>query len=131
LCDCRTGLRGASLLEAYIRLELDITNFKNLLRLRSIGVRCECTTEMIPGGNISVEEFQQHESLEDHDSFTRWFASTRILPLLAQALRTLQGNPAIGDHAALEFIWTQWSRRRRPVHEVEMAVTHMRLDQME
>src|SRR5690606_38655723 len=66
-----------------------------------------------------------------HDSFTRWFASTRILPLLAQALRPLQGNPAIGDHAALEFIWTQWSRRRRPVHEVEMAVTHMRLDQME
>jgi V/A-type H+-transporting ATPase subunit C len=131
LSDLRTGIRGAAILEDYIRLELDITNFRNLLRLRSVGARCDCASEMIPGGSIPVAEFRRLEGLDDRDSFLRWFRATRILPLLVQALRTFRENPFLGEAEALDFIWERWSRRRRPMHEVEMAVAHLRLGRMD
>lgn len=131
LADCETGLRGAPILADYIRLELDITNFRNLLRLRSVGARCDCATDIIPGGTIPVAGFQELEGIPDRKSFVSWFRATRILPLLIQALRTLREDPAIGEAEALDFIWERWSQRRRPMHEVEMAVAHLRLGRMD
>ncbi|WP_343241340.1 V-type ATPase subunit, partial [Methanoculleus sp. UBA389] len=32
---------------------------------------------------------------------------------------------------AAELVWERWHQRRRPVHEIEMAVTRVRLRQME
>jgi V/A-type H+/Na+-transporting ATPase subunit C len=131
LSDLQTRIRGAAILEDYIRLELDITNFRNLLRLRSAGAKCDCATEMIPGGNIPVTEFRRIEGLADRDSFLQWFRGTRILPLLIKALRRREGNPALGEKEALAFIWGRWSERRRPAHEIEMAVAHLRLGRMD
>ena len=131
LADCETGLRGASILGDYIRLELDIINFRNLLRLRSVGARCDCATEIIPGGTIPVAEFRKLEGIADRETFQEWFRGTRILPLLVGALRRLRGDPSLGEAEALAFIWEIWSQRRRPMHEVEMAVAHLRLGRMD
>jgi V/A-type H+/Na+-transporting ATPase subunit C len=131
LSDLETGLRGSAILKDYIRLELDITNFRNLLRLRTVGAGCDCSTRMIPGGTIPVAGFQELEGITDREAFVHWFRNTRILPLLTQALRTLKESPAPGEAEALDFIWERWSRRRRPVHEVEMAVAHLRLSRMD
>ena len=78
-----------------------------------------------------MTEFRRLEGLTDRDAFAEWFRSTRILPLLVQALRTLRDNPVLGEAEALDFIWDRWSQRRRPLHEVEMAIAHLRLNRMD
>ena len=131
LADLRTGLHGSSVLEEYIRTELDIANFRNLLRLRRAGAGCDCGAEMIPGGTIPVSDFGRAWEFTDADSFTRWFRGTRIFPLLVQALRTVRRDPLLGEADALAFIGDRWSHHQGPMHEVEMAVTHARLGRIE
>ncbi len=131
LFDCQTGLRGGRALEEFIRLEIDIVNFKNLLRLRNATVPVGGTAGLIPGGYIPVVDFEKIAGTEDRDTFLRWFENTRIFPLLSGALDSLREPPGPGETEARDFIWERWSQRRRPAHEVEMAVTHARLDRLE
>ena len=131
LADLRTGLHGAKVLEEYLRIELDVTNLRNLLRLRGAGAGCDCGAEMIPGGTIPVSEFERAWGFADAGSFTRWFRGNRIFPLLVQALRAVRGEPLLGEAEVLAFIGERWARKERPMHEVEMAVTHARLSRID
>jgi V/A-type H+-transporting ATPase subunit C len=125
------GLRGATIFQDYIQLELDVVNIRNLFRLRKERAKGRIIEEMIPGGNVSVQTMQHLAESETREEFAMIFRKTNLLPLLIQALQTLHTNEVIDEQAALDFIGNRWYRHERPVHEVEMAVTRVSLHRME
>lgn len=129
-----TGYSGLQELIAYLRFEIDITNMRNLLRLHCAEEACDIATidrTMIPGGRIPVALFRRLYGIETEGEFVSVFLETDIAPVLAQAVRELRQDPEFASVDAAELIWQRWHRRRRPVHEVEMAVTRVRLHQLE
>jgi V/A-type H+-transporting ATPase subunit C len=125
------GLRGADIFRNYIQLELDVVNIGNLLRLRKERAKKGIIDQMIPGGTVSVQTIQQLAESETKEEFMAVFKRTSLLPLLMMALKTLNSNQNIDEHQTMEFIGDRWYRHERPVHEVEMAVTRVRLHRME
>ncbi len=129
-----TGCSGCQELIGYLRFEIDITNMRNLLRLHCAEEACDIATidrTMIPGGRIPVDLFRRLYGIETEGEFVSAFLSTDIVPVLAQAVRELRQDPDFSSTDAAELVWQRWHRRRRPVHEVEMAVTRVRLHQLE
>jgi V/A-type H+-transporting ATPase subunit C len=125
------GLRGADIFRDYIRLELDVVNIRNLFRLRKERAKCRIIEQMIPGGTVPVQTMQRLAESETQEEFTAIFRNTNLLPLLIRALQSLHQGEIIDEQAALAFIGDRWYRHERPVHEVEMAVTKVRLHRME
>ena len=129
-----TGCSGCRELIAYLRFEIDITNMRNLLRLHCTEEACDLATidrTMIPGGRIPVEIFRRLYGIETEGEFVSVFLDTGIVPVLAQAVRELRQDPDFSSVDAAELVWQRWHRRRRPVHEIEMAVTRVRLHHLE
>ncbi|MDN7013930.1 V-type ATP synthase subunit C [Methanoculleus sp. FWC-SCC3] len=129
-----TGCSGCRELIAYLRFEIDITNMRNLLRLHCAEEACDLATidrTMIPGGRIPIALFRRLYGIEAEGEFVSVFLETNIVPVLAQAVRELRQDPDFSSIDAAELVWQRWHRRRRPVHEVEMAVTRVRLHQLE
>ncbi|MDK2916716.1 MAG: V/A-type H+/Na+-transporting ATPase subunit [Euryarchaeota archaeon] len=129
-----TGCSGCRELIAYLRFEIDITNMKNLIRLHCAREACDLATidrTMIPGGRIPIEVFRRLYGIETEGEFVSVFLDTGIAPVLALAIRELRQDPDFSSTDAAELVWRRWHRRRRPIHEVEMAVTRVRLHHLE
>jgi V/A-type H+-transporting ATPase subunit C len=125
------GFRGADVFYDYIRLELDVVNIGNLFRLRKEGTKGRIIDQLIPGGTVSVHTMQRLAESETEEGFNAIFRKTPLLPLLIQALRALHPDQVEDENEALEFIGDRWYRHERPLHEVEVAVTRVRLQRME
>jgi len=111
LADAGEGVKGGNVFLKYIELEIDIRNIQNLFRLRAGNVREDVRELMILGGSFKVEELQRLAGLEDRDEFIDALKrQVRMVPLL-NALEEIRGRNAL--------------------HEVEVALTRVQLDQME
>ena len=111
IADATEGIKGGSIFLKYIKLEIDTRNIQNLFRLRAGQVREDVRELMIPGGSFSVEELQRLSGLEDRDEFIDALKrQVRAAPLL-NALEAIRGKSAL--------------------HEIEVALTRVQLDQME
>jgi V/A-type H+-transporting ATPase subunit C len=129
-----SGCSGCQELIAYLRFEIDITNMRNLLRLHCAAEACDVAVidrTMIPGGRIPIVLFRRLYGIETEEEFVSAFLETDIAPVLAQAVRELRQDPNFSSFDAAELIWRRWHQRRRPVHEIEVAVTRVRLHQLE
>ncbi|SDK15614.1 V/A-type H+-transporting ATPase subunit C [Methanoculleus thermophilus] len=129
-----SGCSGCQEMIAYLRFEIDITNMRNLLRLHCAEEACDITTierTMIPGGRIPLSLLQRLYGIETEGEFLNVFLKTDIAPVLAQAVRELRQDPDFSSTDAAELVWQRWHERQRPVHEIEMAITRIRLHQME
>jgi len=111
VADATEGVKGGEIFLKYIRLEIDIRNIQNLFRLRAGHIREDVRELMIPGGSFKVEELQRLSGLEDQDEFIDALKrQVKMTPLL-NALEAIRGTTAI--------------------HEIEVALTRVQLDQME
>jgi V/A-type H+-transporting ATPase subunit C len=131
LKDTRNGIRGGDLFSRYIRFEIDITNIKNLFRLRSGGVTGDVGHTMIQGGFIPPEEFIKLYGIEEHDLFIHEILNTRVMTLVLSALRDVRNDPGVTEADAATMLWKRWQEKKRPSHEMEMAVTRVRLRRLE
>ena len=130
----RSGCSGCQELIPYLRFEIDITNMKNLLRLHCAREACDITLvdqTMIPGGNMSIDLLRRLYGAGTEAEFTSIFLQTTIVPVLARAVRELRQDPNFSSTDAAELVWRRWHQHLRPVHELEMAITRVRLQQMD
>lgn len=129
-----SGCSGCQELIAYLRFEIDITNMKNLLRLHCAREVCDITAvdrTMIPGGNIPTDLFHRLYGIGTEEEFIHVFLQTPIVPVLTRAVRELRKSPDFSSMDAAEMVWRRWHQHLRPAHEVEMAITRARLQQMD
>lgn len=81
----------------YLRREIDVTNLRNLLRLRCYGKTCSITDfaeYMIPGGTIPLDLIRIMYRTDDYEQFADAFRKTGILPSVTRALVNLHaGTP--------------------------------------
>lgn len=129
-----SGCSGCPEMIDYLRFEVDSTNMRNLLRLHCAEEACDLNTverTMIPGGYIPVALFRRLYGIETEGEFVNVFLQTDIVPVLARAVRELRQDPNFSSTDAAELVWQRWHQHRRPVHEIEMAVTRIRLHQMD
>ncbi|NLZ29328.1 MAG: V-type ATP synthase subunit C [Methanomicrobiales archaeon] len=111
IADARAGIKGGKVFLRYVELEIDIRNIQNLFRLRAGRIHEDVRELMIPGGSFSIEELQRLSGLEDRDEFIDALKKqAKALPLL-NALEAIRGK---------EYL-----------HEIEVALTRVQLDQME
>lgn len=111
IADARSGMKGGDIFHQYLQLEIDVTNMKNIFRLRGVLDREEIGDRMIPGGTIRVEELQRISAMDEFDEF---------IDALKEKVKT---EPI---REALERM-----REKQPVREVELALNRMMIDQME
>jgi V/A-type H+-transporting ATPase subunit C len=105
------GVKGGNLFLNYIRLDIDITNIKNLFRLRMDTFEEDAREMMIPGGTFTVEELQKLHSITDQNEFIdALMARVRVKSLLT-VLDTLRGD--------------------KPIREIEIDLIKVQLEQME
>lgn len=107
----RSGVKGGSLFLSWILLDIDITNIRNLFRLRVDEIDEDARDVMIPGATFSVEELQRLNLMKDQNEFIdALLARIRVRPL-RELLETLREKKNIGD--------------------VEIRLIRVQLDQME
>ncbi|KLK88975.1 ATP synthase subunit C [Methanoculleus sediminis] len=111
IADAKAGVKGGDIFLKYIQLEIDIRNIQNLFRLRAGHVREDFRELMIGGGSFTVDELQRLSGLESQDEFIDALKrQVKMIPLL-NALEEIRGKTAL--------------------HEIEVALTRVQLDQME
>lgn len=83
LSEAMSGFKGGKQFLDYIMLDIDITNIRNMFRLRADRLQEDARGMMIPGGTFSVEEFQQLVSIGETREFIDTLKSkVRLKPLL-------------------------------------------------
>jgi V/A-type H+-transporting ATPase subunit C len=111
LKDAESWLKGSGAFMEYILLDIDITNIRNMFRLRADRLAEDARDMMIPGATFPVEECQRLISIENDDEFIDALKTRiRIRPLLAM----------------LEEV-----RGKRSIREIEIALIRIQLAQME
>jgi V/A-type H+-transporting ATPase subunit C len=111
IAESEAGIKGGRIFLKFVQLEIDIRNIQNLFRLRAENVQEDVREMMIPGGSFSVEDLQRLSGIENRDEFIDSIKKRiRMIPLLN----------------ALEEI-----REKRAIHEVEVTLTRVHLEQME
>lgn len=128
--NCRTGLPGADLFLNYLLLEIDLNNFRNFLRLRAGNESNNIRDHLIKGGSVPVKSLLDIYRIQDREAFLGAFTRTHLHALLIEAYREFSDEEDCAAKAET-FICDQWIGRRRPVHEIEMAVTRIRLEHLE
>lgn len=105
------AMKGGNLFLNYISLDIDITNIKNLFRLRVDTVQEDAREMMIPGGTFSVEDLHRLNSITDQNEFIdTLMAKVRVKTLLA-VLDKLRGE--------------------KPIREIEIDLIRVQIEQME
>lgn len=115
----------------YIRLEIDLVNLRNIFRLRSGGVTHEIGHYLIPGGTVDLTTFGTLYGIEEKSVFIEEIQRTSIFPLIIEGLQEINRGVTVDSEMVGEMLWLRWQQRRTPIHEVKMAVTRARLDQMD
>jgi V/A-type H+-transporting ATPase subunit C len=111
LVNARSGLKGTDAFLQYILLDIDITNIRNMFRIRSDKMKEDAREMMIPGGTFSTEDFQRLIGIGDNDEFIDALkAKIKIKPLLDML------EQVRGDHS---------------ISEIEIALIRMQLARME
>jgi V/A-type H+-transporting ATPase subunit C len=84
LTEAESGLRGGRQFLDFIILDIDVTNIRNMFRLRADNKEEEdARSMMIPGGNFTTDEFQHLVSIEDQKDFIEALkGKIRLKPLL-------------------------------------------------
>ncbi|MEN6341600.1 MAG: V-type ATP synthase subunit C [Methanospirillum sp.] len=131
LAVARRGIRGGEAFARYLRFEIDILNMRNLFRLRAGSRIADVEGSMVPGGNIPVEEFARIAGIENREAFVDEFEKTNIIPVATRAMQALRNDPAIGPEQVADLLWSRWKEHRTTVHVVEVAVTKVRLEEMD
>jgi V/A-type H+-transporting ATPase subunit C len=105
------AMKGGNLFLNYIRLDIDITNIKNLFRLRVDTIPDDAREMMIPGGTFSVEDLHRLNTIADQNEFIdALMAKVRVKSLLA-VLDKLRGD--------------------KPIREIEIDLIKVQIEQME
>lgn len=115
----------------YIRLEIDLVNLRNLFRLRSGGVVHDIGHYLIPGGTVDLTTLGTLFGIEEKSVFIEEIQRTGIFPFVIKGLQDINRAVTVDSEMVGEMLWLRWQQRRTPIHEVEMAVTRTRLDQMD
>ena len=118
----------------YLRREIDITNLRNMLRLRCYGTEysnTDISRYIIPGGTFPPDLALLMYGDTDQEIFVDTFKKTGILPILTHALRNLGTGTELSEDEAAAYVWERWRQRKRVVHEVEIAVTRVHLEQLD
>jgi V/A-type H+/Na+-transporting ATPase subunit C len=131
LAAARSGVRGGDVFARYLRFEIDILNTRNLFRLRAGRRLADVEGSMVPGGNIPVEEFARIAGIEDRQAFVDEFEKTEIIPVATRAMQALRRDSSIGPEQVGGLLWSRWEERRTTVHVVEVAVTRVRLEELD
>jgi V/A-type H+-transporting ATPase subunit C len=123
----RQPVRGYAAFSKYIRVEIDLLNFRTILRLRSAGHQGDIEGSLIAGGNVTVHEMARIAGIQNRDEFISSFQETDLLPLAIEAYNDIliRGNHPEKD--VVDYISDRGISHRRPRHEVEMAVSRVRL----
>ncbi len=127
----RHGVKGGAAFARYLRFEIDILNMRNLFRLRAGSRIADIESSMVPGGNIPLEEFARIVALESREAFVDEFEKTNIIPVATRAMQALRNDASIGPEQVADLLWSRWEERRTTVHVVEVAVTKVRLEEMD
>jgi V/A-type H+-transporting ATPase subunit C len=105
------AMKGGKLFLNYISLDIDITNIKNLFRLRVDSIPEDAREMMIPGGTFSVEDLHRLSSITDQNEFIdALMEKVRVKALLA-VLDKLRGD--------------------KPIREIEIDLIKVQIEQME
>lgn len=129
-----TRCSGCQELNAYLRFEIDFTNMRNLLRIHCAEEACDIAVidqTMIPGGRIPIETFRRLFAARTEEEFIFTILQTTIVPVLTEAMRELRQDSDFSSTDAAELVWQRWHQYRRPIHEVEIAVTRIRLHELD
>ncbi len=107
-----SGVKGGKPFRDYLKLEIDLTNIKTVIRLYQGGVREEVRNLMIEGGSFSIDELARlagSESIEEiMDGVKKYYPSGPVADLLEE-----RGGEG--------FV----------LHEMENALTQVMLEQMD
>ncbi len=114
LSDAQIVKGGRDFLD-YIRLEIDVRNMQNLLRLRAQGERENVTEYMVPGGSFSVEELARLSMIEDLNEF---------IDAIENEIRNRQ------IVTVLEEFKERLQKGERGLHANEIALIRLQLAQM-
>ncbi len=107
----RAGLKGGSQFLSFIQLDIDITNIRNLFRLRADQFVENIRSMMIPGGSFSVDELQQMYVIKDQNEFIETLQKRMTVKPVQEALEAMKGA--------------------RSGHEIDVGLTRSQLEQME
>jgi V/A-type H+-transporting ATPase subunit C len=107
----RAGLKGGSQFLSFIQLDIDITNIRNLFRLRADQFIENIRSMMIPGGSFSVDELQQMYVIKDQNEFIETLQKRMTVKPVQEALEAMKGA--------------------RSGHEIDVGLTRSQLEQME
>ena len=129
--DAARGVPGGRVFGRYLRFEIDIMNTRNLFRLRAGSPVPDIRSAMVEGGNIPIDEFVRIAGIEDQETFINEFSQTELLPMATRAMRKLRRDPGISPEQVAELLWSRWQEHRTTVHVVEIAVTELRLEEMD
>jgi len=111
LLDGARGVKGGDLFTNYIKLDIDITNIRNLFRLRVDTIEEDARELMIAGGSFSVDELQRLNTITSLNEFIdALLVKVRVKPLIG-VLDTLRDN--------------------KPIREIEIDLIRVQLEQME
>jgi V/A-type H+-transporting ATPase subunit C len=92
LSEAKSGLKGGKQFLEYIMLDIDITNIRNMFRLRADLLHEDARSMMIPGGTFSNDEFQHLISIEDTKEFIDTLKSKVHLKPLLMLLEEMSGG---------------------------------------
>jgi V/A-type H+-transporting ATPase subunit C len=111
IAEAAGGIKGGKLFLSFVQLDIDITNIRNLFRLRADEIQEDAREMMIAGGTFSVEELQRLNTIAGGSEFVdALLARVRVKPL----------------RNALEMM-----REKRSIREIEIELIRVQLDQME
>jgi V/A-type H+-transporting ATPase subunit C len=84
LSEAMSGFRGGKQFLEYIMLDIDITNIRNMFRLRMDRLQEDARTMVVKGSTFSADEFQHLISIDDQKEFIDALkAKVRLKPLIA------------------------------------------------
>jgi V/A-type H+-transporting ATPase subunit C len=129
--DAESGIKGGDIFVSFLRLEIDVTNIKNLFRLRNGGITGTVHDILIPGGTIHNEEYARLARTEDRDAFIALIEKTTHFSIFSQAFNNLHKDISPRDDAVADLLWKRWNQKKSPVHPLEIAITRVMLNHME
>jgi V/A-type H+-transporting ATPase subunit C len=111
LAETTVGLRGAVQFKKFLELDIDLTNVKNLFRLRADKIQEDARDMFIPGGALTQDEFQRMTGIDTQSEFIDSLKMKIRSPYLLQILEAL--------------------REKGSLREIEIDLIRVQLDQME
>jgi V/A-type H+-transporting ATPase subunit C len=111
IAEAESGVKGGGLYLSFIRLDIDVMNVKTLFRLRADSFEEDPHEMFIAGGVFTINDFVRLNAIKDEGEFI-------------DALRAKLKQKTLV--AFLDDL-----KEKKKVHDIEMSLTRVQLDQME